>query len=65
MNTPELVPQRLYMPGEVAKMFNVGRPTVSRWFSAGTIPAERIVTTPGGHRRVNADYIDALLRGES
>lgn len=60
-----LEPERLYRPGEIARIFNVGRATVSRWFDSGKIPREHTVTTPGGHRRAKAEYIDALLRGES
>lgn len=45
---PEILDERLYTPGEVAKMFHVDPKTVVKWAKAELISAVR---TPGGHRR--------------
>lgn len=61
MSTPKA--PRLYTPAEVAQRFNVTAKTVTRWAKTGKLPAA--TKTIGGHRRWNADAIDAMVRGES
>ncbi|MDA0565946.1 helix-turn-helix domain-containing protein [Streptomonospora sp. S1-112] len=60
MSTPHL-PPRFYTPAEVQNMFRVSHSTVRRWTEEGHL---RTVRTLGGHRRIYADDVDALLRGE-
>jgi excisionase family DNA binding protein len=53
---------RLYLPGEVARLFRVDPVTVVRWGNTGKLTAIRL---PGGHRRYLADEVDALLNGDA
>jgi excisionase family DNA binding protein len=55
--------RRLYTPAELAARFRIDSKTVARWAKTGKIPAEKIVTTLGGHRRFDADWIDEQLAG--
>lgn len=64
MTAPQPDFERLYTPAQVARAFSVHAKTVSRWAKVGRIPADAIVFTLGGHRRMKADVIDALMRGE-
>ncbi|WP_346007046.1 BldC family transcriptional regulator [Janibacter terrae] len=52
---------RLLTPAEVAALVFVDPKTVSRWASAGKIPATRTV---GGHRRFRRSDVQALLSRE-
>lgn len=56
--------RRLYTPAEVAERFRIDVKTVARWVQAGRIPESAVVWTLGGHRRIDAEFIDAALRGE-
>jgi excisionase family DNA binding protein len=49
---------KLLRPAEVAAMFGVNAKTVARWAKEGRI---RCIRTPGGHMRIYADDIRALL----
>ena len=42
------IPERLLTPGQVARMFDVDRQTVTRWAAAGRLG---FIRTPGGHHR--------------
>ena len=53
--------ERLWTPGEVAKLLRVDPKTVSRWALAGRIFSIR---TPGGHHRFRDADVRALLREE-
>lgn len=44
----DMTGERLFTPGEVAKVFRVDPKTVTRWAKQGRLPAIR---TLGGHRR--------------
>jgi excisionase family DNA binding protein len=48
----------LLRPGEVAAMFGVNAKTVARWAKEGRI---RSIRTPGGHMRIYAEDVRALL----
>jgi len=50
----------LYRPCDVARLFRVGVPAVTRWADAGFLPAVR---TPGGTRRFPAGPVNERLRG--
>jgi excisionase family DNA binding protein len=52
----------LMKPGEVAKLLRVDAKTVTRWAQAGRL---RYTKTPGGHLRLYAVDIDAILNGEA
>jgi excisionase family DNA binding protein len=52
----------LLTPAEVAAMFRVERPTVTRWARAGKLTSVR---TLGGHRRYREDEVRALLAARS
>lgn len=54
---------RLLTPGEVAVIFRVDAKTVGRWAAAGKLPADAVVRTPGGHRRIRESAVRALLDG--
>lgn len=49
---------RLLTPAEVARLFGVARPVVSRWARAGLLESTR---TLGGHRRYRESQVRALL----
>jgi excisionase family DNA binding protein len=53
-------PKRLELmtPAEVARLFGVRPPTITRWAKAGRLSTVR---TLGGHRRFLADEVRALL----
>jgi excisionase family DNA binding protein len=53
-------PKRLELmtPAEVARLFGVRAPTITRWAKAGRLSTIR---TLGGHRRFLADEVRALL----
>jgi excisionase family DNA binding protein len=53
MDTP-----RLYTTGEAAKVLGTNYKTVVRWANQGRLG--EYSTTIGGHRRLDADRIDAL-----
>ena len=61
---PAPAPSDLLRPGEVADLFHVYIRTVGRWRKAGRIPADQIVTTPGGRFRYRGAYIRSLLAGD-
>ena len=48
----------LLRPGEVAVMFGVNAKTVARWAKEGRI---RSIRTPGGHMRIYAEDVRALI----
>jgi excisionase family DNA binding protein len=49
-------------PAEVAKIFRVKAPTVTRWAATGKLPSFQ---TLGGHRRFHREAVLALLgKGE-
>ena len=56
-------PEELLYPGEVADLFRVDVKTVWRWRETGRIPAEHVVTTPGGRFLYRGAYIRSLLAG--
>jgi hypothetical protein len=62
--------RRLYLPSEVAKKFRVNPKTVTRWVECGRfeIPLPSglaaVIHTPGGHSRIDADLVDAVLSGQ-
>jgi excisionase family DNA binding protein len=49
---------KLLRPGEVAAMFGVNAKTVARWAKEGRI---RCIRTPGGHMRIYAEDVHALV----
>jgi excisionase family DNA binding protein len=49
---------KLLRPGEVAAMFGVNAKTVARWAKEGRI---RCIRTPGGHMRIYAEDVRALV----
>ena len=51
----------LLRPGEVAAMFGVNAKTVARWAKEGRL---RCIRTPGGHMRIYADDVRALVTGQ-
>lgn len=51
----------MYTPAEVAALFRVDPKTVTRWSTAGKLPAVR---TLGGHRRFRESDVKALLAGQ-
>lgn len=54
------MPQRkLLKPGEVASLFRVDPKTVGRWALGRRIGS---LKTPGGHRRYDADEVEALIK---
>jgi excisionase family DNA binding protein len=52
------VSETLLTPGEVATIFKVKPPTVTRWANEGRLPSVR---TPGGHRRYRESDVNKLL----
>ncbi len=48
-------------PRDVGALLSVDGKTVTRWAQDGRIAT---VTTPGGHRRVPAEVVRGLLKGE-
>ena len=46
-------------PGEAAKILGVSTDTVGRYLDLGIIEGQR---TPGGHRRVNRDSVESVIR---
>ena len=56
--------EKVYTTREAAKLLDVSLRTVQLWVENGSLSAWR---TPGGHRRVRADSLDAMLatRGET
>jgi excisionase family DNA binding protein len=52
------IPERLLTPGQVARLFNVDRQTVTRWAAAGRLGSIR---TPGGHHRFRESEVNGLL----
>jgi excisionase family DNA binding protein len=51
----------LLRPGEVAAMFGVNAKTVARWAKEGRI---RCIRTPGGHMRIYAEDVRALIEAQ-
>ncbi|GAA0980978.1 BldC family transcriptional regulator [Nocardiopsis tropica] len=56
----ETLPEKLFTPAEVARLFRVDPKTVTRWAAAGRLSSVR---TPGGHRRFREAEVRALLDG--
>jgi len=52
---------KLLRPGEVAAMFGVNAKTVARWAKEGRI---RSLRTPGGHMRIFAEDVRALIAAD-
>ena len=52
------IPERLLTPGQVARMFDVDRQTVTRWAAAGRLG---FIRTPGGHHRFRESEVNELL----
>lgn len=52
--------RRLYTTGDLCDIFLVNRQTVMRWVKLEKIPADKVVITPGGSHRFDADYIDSI-----
>jgi excisionase family DNA binding protein len=52
------IPERLLTPGQVARLFNVDRQTVTRWAATGRLGSIR---TPGGHHRFRESEVNELL----
>lgn len=50
---------------EVAALFRVDTKTASRWATAGRMPNEGLVRTPGGHWRFRAPMIRDLLASDT
>lgn len=50
----------LLRPRDVAKLMACDPKTVTRWAASGKIPSVR---TPGGHRRIKASVVRALMDG--
>lgn len=48
-----------YITSEVAKLMYVSPKTVSRWAVEGRL---KFVSTLGGHRRYEKEYIDELIK---
>jgi excisionase family DNA binding protein len=55
------VDPKLLRPGEVAAMFGVNAKTVARWAKEGRI---RSLRTPGGHMRIYAEDVRALIAAD-
>lgn len=53
-----VMPDKLYTPAEVARMFRVDPATITRWADAGKLPSLR---TLGGHRRFRAADVEAAM----
>lgn len=51
-------PDRVLVPDEVGRIFNVDAKTVTRWADAGKLPSFR---TPGNHRRFYLSEIRACI----
>lgn len=51
--------ERLLKPAEVARVLQVDPKTVTRWCSNGKLGSIR---TPGGHRRIYARDVEAILQ---
>ena len=49
---------RMLTPGQAAATLGVDAKTISRWASTGKLASIR---TPGGHRRIPADALNALM----
>jgi excisionase family DNA binding protein len=54
-------PRKSYSTVEIARRLGVSIQTVQRWVDAGRLKAWK---TLGGHRRIDADSAEALLRHE-
>lgn len=54
--------EKVYTTREAAKLLGVSLRTVQLWVEGGTLSAWR---TPGGHRKVSAASVDALLSARS
>jgi molybdopterin-binding protein len=50
----------LYTPRMAAERLGISYPTIKQWLYRGKI---RAIKTPGGHYRIHANDIDALLEG--
>ena len=55
-------PVEMLTPADVARMFKVASKTASMWCRTGKLPATR---TPGGHYRIRADVVAALLEHQA
>jgi excisionase family DNA binding protein len=53
--------KELMTPSEVAKVLRVDGKTVTRWAERGLI---RAIKTPGGHVRLYAADVEAIVNGE-
>jgi len=53
--------KELYLPSEVAKIFQVSPDTVREWIRTQKISPDEIVVTPGGHKRIKRSAIIRLL----
>jgi excisionase family DNA binding protein len=62
MSIPAAPGGRLLSRVEVAALFRVSGPTVTRWGRNGKLASVR---TPGGHRRYRESEVQALLDGET
>jgi hypothetical protein len=61
-------PDKLYLPGEVARIFRVTGKTVTRWCKDGlfvdpTTGQDIIIYTPGGHARIPGRAILNIIAG--
>jgi len=52
--------RRLISAAEAARRVGVHKGTMTRWIATGKVPAFR---TPGGHWRVRAVDVDAMMQG--
>ena len=59
---PAPVPNDSYSTAEVARRLNVSVPTIQRWVDSGHLRAWK---TMGGHRRIDAASVEALLKSQS
>jgi excisionase family DNA binding protein len=54
--------KELMTPSEVADVLRVDVKTVARWVNQGLL---RAVKTPGGHNRMYAEDVKAIVNGET
>jgi hypothetical protein len=52
-----------YTTYETGLLLRVMRRTVDHWVSAGRIPDDQFIRTPGGRIRIRGEFIRALLAG--
>jgi len=54
-----------YTTHETGLLLRVMTRTVGDWVSAGRIPDDQVIRTPGGRIRIRGDYVRSLLAGDS